>query len=312
MNKTLLLSVKTWAQLCFYTSVAMLLYVPIYGSVYGTDYNDYILIIAALVVCTRKRDDFTLLMLSVSVILSSVFGLISHYYNQNYLSTMSESMGGELYYAIWFVVSVSPLIYCLFKTSDSCIKTGITIIFIALIPSLFYALTSPRLVDISLLVFSITLIGFFCISALDTNDNVTRNISILAGLGALSMMLNNVENIVWYFCDKPPLDGWYSWIDYDKEKFPVFSFCREYSRMITWSFLIGCALMLTYFAHIFKRSNYTLKAICIPAIIAFVLIWLISVGVHSSIAIDRDVTSLFDIIVYTLFAFSFYMLNKKL
>jgi len=310
MNKTLLLSVKTWALFCFYASIAMLLYVPIYGSVY----NCYILIIAALVVFARRRDDFILLTLSASVILSSVFRLISHYYDQNYLSTMSESMGGKLYYAVWFIVSVSPLIYCLFKTHDSCIKTGIAILFFALIPSLFYALTSPRLVDISLLVFSIALTGFFCVSALDTNDNTTRNISILAGLGALTMMFYNVENIIWYFCDKPQMDGWYSWIDYDKDKFPVFDFCIEYSRVFTWSLLVGCALMLIYFVYLFKRSNFTLKAICLPAIIAFVLIWLLSNGVHSSVGFlnHKYLTSFFDIIVYTLFAFSFYKLNKKL
>ena len=302
MNKTLLLSVKTWALLCFYASIAILLCEPISGS----PYNCYILIMAALVICARKRYDFTLLTLSASVILSSVFGLMSHYY----LPTMLESMSGELYYAVWFVVSVSPLIYCLLKTHDSCIKTGIAIIFFALIPSLFYALTSLRFVDISLLVFSITLIGFFCVSALDTNDKTTRNISILAGLGALVMMLYNVENIVWYFCDKPQTDVWYSWVDYDKDKYPVFDFCMEYSRMFTWSLFVGCALMLAYFVYLFKRSNFTLKAICLPAIVTFVLIGLLSNGVHSSVGVFvyKYDTS----IVYTLFAFSFYKLNKKL
>ena len=299
MNKTLLLSVKTWALLCFYASIAMLLYVPIYGSIY----NCYILIIAALVVCARRRDDSILLTLSASVILSSVFRLISHYYDQYYLFTMSESMGGELYYAVWFVVSVSPLIYSLIKTHDLLGKIGVVaVIVFALIPNLFYVFT---LVDIRLIVFSTVLVGFFLVSAFDTNDSTTRNISILAGLGALIMMLNNIENVLWYFCDKPQLDGWYSWIDYDKDKFPVFNFCIEYSRMFTWSLLVGCALMLTYFVYLFKRSNFTLKAICLPAIIAFVLIW----GVHSSEGfLNHD----FDVIVYILFAFSFYKLNNKL
>lgn len=308
MNKTLLLSVKTWALLCFYALIAKLLYEPIYGS----PYNCYILIIAALVICARKRDDFTLLTLSASVILSSVFGLIYHYYNQNYLLIMLESMSGKLYYAVWFVVSVLPLIYCLLKTHDSCIKTGIALIFFVLIPSLFYALISSRFVDISLLVLSITLIGFFCVSVLDTNDKTTRNISILAGLGALVMMLYNIEDIVWFFCDKPQIG--YSWIDYDKDKYPVFDFCMEYSGVFTWSLLVGCALMLTYFVYLFKRSNFTLKAICLPVIMAFVLIGLSFIDVYSSIGFlaHEYVTSFFVVIVYMLFAFSFYKLNKKL
>ena len=297
MNKTLCLSVKTWALLCFYASIALLLYVPIYGSVY----NDYVLIILSVITCIRKIDDVALKTLCFSVIMSSALGVVSYYYNQYYIFSIQENIGGEMYYAIWFFVSLLPLIYSLIKKHDLLGKIGVAVIVVALIPSLFYVFT----VDISLIVFSTVLVGFFLVSAFDTNDSTTRNISILAGLGALIMMLNNIENVVWYFCDKPQLDGWYSWIDYDKDKFPVFSFCMKYNRMFTWSFFVGCALMLTYFAHLFKRSNFTLKAICLPAIIAFVLIW----GVHSSVGF---LNHNFDVIVYILFAFSFYKLNNKL
>lgn len=310
MNKNMVLSVKNWAMLCVFASFAMLLYMPIYGSVY----NDFILIIAASLICVRNKGNLTLQLLCISIIFASVFGLVSYYYDKNYLLSMQESLGGGIYYAIWFVVSMSPLFYYFFKTNDLCVKMGVTIVCIALIPGLLYVLTSPKLVDISLLMFSFVVVGFFLASAFDTNDKTTRNVSILAGLGGLIMVLRNIENIVWYVCEKPNLDGWYSCIDYNIEEFPVFNFCIKYNQTFTWLFLAGCAFMMMYFIYIFMRSNYSLKTICIPAIFAFLLTWFVSVGLYSSIDFfdHKYMTSFFEMVVYALFAFSFYKLYKKL
>jgi len=305
MDKSIFLSVKNWAFLCVFSSFAMLLYVPVSCAIY----EDITIIVGASLICIINKENLTLRLLCLSVILASVFGLVSYYYNSNsQLSTRDE-----LYYATWFFVSMLPLFYCFFKTSDLCAKVGVAIICAALAPGVLYAFTSPKFVNISLFVFSVVVTAFFGVSALDTKDKTTRNVSLLAGLGGLTMILRNIENIVWYVCDKPIFDDWYSWIDYNKEEYPIFDFCREYSQTFTWLFFVGCALMMLFFIHIFKRSNYTLKAICFSAICAYLLIWLLSV-VHSSIHfLDRlYVTSFFDLIVYTLFAFSFYKLNKKL
>lgn len=306
MNKSIFLSLKNWACWCFYASFAVLLYVHFYGVVY----TDYALAGVASILFVRARNESSLQMLCLSVFFASIFGIITYYYDQNSLFTMKEKLSGELYYGICFVISMSPLIYSFIKTSDLSVKIGIAAIGLALSPSLLYGFTSQHLLDINPMFFSLAIMGFFLVSALDTNVKTTRNVSIIAGLGGTAMVLYNIKNIMFQVCDKPELNSWYSWIDYDKEKYPVFSFCNDYSHEFRWMLLISCFSMLIYFVYLFKYSNYTLKAICIPAIIAFFLLGLYSLGMYLSF--DFDLIIFINMVVYMLFAFSFYKLNKKL
>lgn len=302
MKKNLLFSLKNWTYLCFFASAAMLLYIPIYDSVY----SNFTLIIIASCIGWKNKKNITLASLCLSIILASVYGLIIHYHNQSSLFSMQESMGDKLYYFIWYLVPLLPLVYSFHKTNDLSIKMGNVIVAFILMPFLINMfITIPLFINTGMSILSIILTGVFLASAYGTKDNTTRNISLLASLGGVSMILYYIKDYIWYLCDRP---DYYSLFDYDKDNHQIFYFLTEYYILFKWLFGIGCVLMIAYYIYIFKRSNFTLKAICITATIAFFLLFLISASViHIR---NIDIETFFNVIVYILFAFSFYKFNK--
>ena len=265
--KNIILSLKCWGWWCLYASFSLLISSPWEGSIFC----DILLVIAAVIVCIKANDKFELRMLCVSVIMSSAYCLISYYCDKNNIISLNTNVDYKLNYIFWFIASMSPLIYNFIKTNELYIKIAVVIVGVTFLSGFFFP--SYERWDVFSILFTFVIIGFFLCSALDTNDQITRKISLLACLGGFLMMIYYINLIVWYFCDKPEYDGITAWLGYDIDKYPIFHFCMEYGLAFRWMLLISCVLISTYYFHLLKRSKYTLKAVCIPAIIAIVLSW---------------------------------------
>lgn len=155
--------------------------------------------------------------------------------------------------------------------------------------------------NIIILIPSLLFMGFFFVSALDTKDKPTRYISILSGIGSLGMLFPKVLNIVWDCCEKPEF-----WLSYEESQYPVYDFCVNNYNLFEYIATIGGILMALYFFYIMRRTNYALKTICIPAIIACLLL-----GASNLVGKTLFVI-LVMIITYLLFVFSFYKLYRIL
>ena len=148
---------------------------------------------------------------------------------------------------------------------------------------------------------TLILMGFFFVSAIDTKDKPTKYISILSGIGSWGVLLPTALNIIWENCERP--EHWYG---YEEGHYPVYDFCVNNYMLFNYLALIGGIFMALYFFYILRQSNYTLRTICIPAIIACLLLG------ASSLVGKTLFLLLISIIIYLLFVLVFYKLYKKL
>jgi hypothetical protein len=227
-----------------------------------------------------------------------VLGIIVNVYDNNSFIPMDEYYGEKLYYAVWYIISLLPMVYALIKEKSIKSKISTIVVGIALIPYLLYMFTSLRLPTFASIIFTLALMGFFITSAIDTSDKPTRYIAAFAGVGAFILLLRAVKDIVYFSCDKPEIN----------------SFIINNSRTFSYILFIGCILMALYFLYILKRSKFTLKSICISAVIACVLIWTVDnlYNIIYNISVCDILYPALILIIYISFVYTFYKLQKKL
>lgn len=305
MKKLKLLSLKEYALLCCYACFAMILSLSTKDFIYA----NLLLFIVSTIFILKIKNNFAFKMIFLSIIISSLIDIIVCIYNKNSVFTLEERVGNEEFVSIRYILPMLPIIYGFIKEKYIYNRIGLVLIGLALIPQILYIFTSPHRINIALSIVSISMIGFFVSSIFDSNNKTMRYIATLSGIGAFILMLQNIEDIIWFLCEKPEY-SFYSWLYHDANKYPVFHFFSEHGKYFVWLHNIGYIFMSSYFLWIFKCSGYTLKSICIPAIAAYLLLILSQNG-----CLNLDEYFLYTpclIITFILLAYSFYKFNKIL
>ena len=300
MDDISLKSVKYWAMLCCYVCFAFVLtLIPIRENIKFL-YVDVIILLVSIVSLAKFNIELWVKMLLVSALVSSVFAILFELFPLS-----KEIVNNKMYYIIMYALAMSPLIYECVKEKNWCSRSGVMLIGVGLISFLLYLFTSPVIINITAILCPAIFIGFFVSSAIDTSERNTRYISYLAGIGALIILLNGLGNILWELCEKPEYYYWFS-DNSELEKYQTYHFLIGYYSFFKLISIIGCIFIMTYFLYILIGSNYALKTISIPAIIACVLMLVLTYisPFYNCVPVA--------VIIYILFFISFYKLQNKI
>ena len=293
MNKSSVMSLKSSTLLCYFMSVSVLLALPIYLSFAV----HVVVLVLALFLMYMKKEDSVLKMLCLSVSLNAAICCMGGYYNIYDFMTMTDIF----YHIIYYIVTIAPLLFVFHKNKNVDVRLGVILIALSLLPRIFGKYDTQF--NITRCVFMLSMTIYFFLSAKDTENKGTRYISYGAGGASILMMLNPIIFIIYEYCPQPEYNGWEFWANDYSDSYPVFQFCRDFLNQTgLWTILCG-VLMALYFFYILKRSNMTLKAICIPAIIACVVFGAI-------MARDVYLPAELILLVFIPYAYSFYKLNK--
>lgn len=301
MDEISLKSVKYWAVLCCYACFSFVLYLLSIKDSRNYLYFDVIILLVSIISLANFKMELWGKMLLVSALVPTVLAVLS-----GIISSLIGFVDDKIYYAIMYAVVMSPLIYYAVKEKNWCSRSGVALIGVGLIPFLLYTFTSPYMININAILCPAIFLGFFYSSAVDTSDRNTRYISYLAGMGSLILLLNGLGNIIWGVCDKPEYHNWFI-VHSDLEKYHTYDFFINHYGCFKLVSSISCIFIMTYFLYILIGSNYMLKQISIPAIIACVLMSVIIYMLPFEFSKCVPV-----VLVYILFFFSFYKLQNKI
>lgn len=259
MNIKHLFPLKNQAELCFLSSVAVMLSMPSYG--FGAAHIILAIIAAVSFFCVK--DSIVFRALCVSVCLNSIYSVLDLY------------LGSIINALILLVIVVGPIIYAIVKADKTNTKVFLGLVAITTLPRLWLGYSYPyetnTLFSLGFYLLLISFVLLFLSSALDTTDKTTQIISVAAATASAFILFVAITGIVYEFCEQPKSDRWGGYIsDYDftAEEFPIYSACRQiFSFSTNWIFLAG-VIMASYFAYILKRSKMTLSGVCIPAILS--------------------------------------------
>jgi len=268
MKNKMSISLKDLTEFCFFSSVAVLLSVPIIP-LYSSVAPHIILAILAVIVFLREKESIVVKCLCVSVFFNSIYSLfILTYWNDFPVSfaTFFDSLINKL---ILSVIIVGPIIYAFIKSDKHSSKLFLGIIATTLLLRI-HNFGSYILYNFVFYILLISLILFFISSALDTNDDITRKISIGAAICASFIMFVAITGIIIKLCDKPE-NNWYGGLsDYYEIRYPIYTTCCSIFKYSSIGILAAGIIMGLYFANILKRSKTTLRNICIPAILSMI------------------------------------------
>ena len=307
MNIKQLFPLKNQAELCFLSSVAVMLSVPYYG--FGAAH--IILAIIATVSFFCVKDSIVFRTLCVSVCLNSIYSLL-HLYSGSIINAL-----------ILLLIVVGPIIYAIVKADKKSTKVFLSLVAITTLPRLWLGYSYPyetnTLFSLSFYLLLISFVLLFLSSALDTTDKTTQIISIAAATASAFILFVAITGIVYEFCEQPKSDRWGGYIsDYDfaADDYPIYSACRQiFSFSTNWIFLAG-VIMALYFAYILERSKMSLSGVCIPAIISmlgFGFIYRVNTlyAYYRGFGLWNDAEQLY-FAVYVVLTYSLYKLYKKL
>ena len=215
-----------------------------------------VLVIGAIVCVIKNRDSQLLSMFAISVLLVSVFAIVM----QMFLNSPPNDYWFDYRKANPIIVWI-PYVLCLiplFLLSITKKKTEIWILFGLSAIILFPIFQLLGVVPASLAVFAIvpliiSLIGFFLISTFQTQNAITKCVSIGATLSAVIRLFYHLVMMDLL-------------LDYSGENVYFFF---ELLKVFT---IIGDLVMAAFFINLMIRSQMTLKWVCLPAVIAFCLL----------------------------------------
>lgn len=262
MNIKQLFPLKNQAELCFFSSVAVLLSMPSYG--FSTAH--VILAILSVISFFCVKDSIVVRALCVSVCLNSTYSVLDLYY------------GNIINALILLVIVVGPIVYAIIKAGEVSTRVFLGIIILTILPRMWngysYSFDTNTLLCLSFYLLIISLIFLFLSSALDTTDIITRYISLGAAIASAFILFVAVIGIIYEFCDQPKSGkfeyGIISEYDFTPEEYPLYAACRNiFSFSTNWVFLAGI-IMASYFGYLLKRSKMALSGVCIPAILSMI------------------------------------------
>lgn len=222
---------KNQAELCFLSSVAVMLSMPSYG--FGAAHIILAIIAAVSFFCVK--DSIVFRALCVSVCLNSIYSVLDLY------------LGSIINALILLVIVVGPIIYAIVKADKKNTKVFLGLVAITTLPRLWLGYSYPyetnTLFSLGFYLLLISFVLLFLSSALDTTDKTTQIISVAAATASAFILFVAITGIVYEFCEQPKSDRWGGYIsDYDftAEEFPIYSACRQiFSFSTNWIFLLG-------------------------------------------------------------------------